>query len=407
MTRRQLLNGIKWIHRWTGLVTGIIVSIVCFTGSLWVFRQECQPLLEPYQRITPEAGSYLPPELLRERALAEMTTHEPDDTSFTLQSLTYRRRFETAVAVFHREQTDAIRTLHFNPYTGKLARYIEGHGLNSEVFMVIIRGHRWLWLPPAIGSPIVGGATLVFILICITGLIWWYPKKWNRRTAKKSFTVAWRSGFKRLNLDLHNVFGFYAAVLLIILAITGVVYSFQWFRQGYYGLLSGGKQFAYPTAQGTPTPIDGTNSHDAANRIYHNILAHYDSRVDRVMLLYPQKDADWFRVSINLNEQKWHTSRLLYFDPVTANEVSGAWEPPARVRTVGEQLFEKNLDIHVGSIGGLPTKILASLVSLVGASLPITGFIIWYNRKYGKKKRKCRGTSKRLGQPRRRMLHGS
>jgi len=54
----------------------------------------------------------------------------------------------------------------------------------------------------------------------------------------------------------------------------------------------------------------------------------------------------------------------------------------------GEKVFQANFDIHVGSIGGIWTKIIASLTSLIGASLPITGFIIWFNRKWGKKKRK-------------------
>jgi len=56
----------------------------------------------------------------------------------------------------------------------------------------------------------------------------------------------------------------------------------------------------------------------------------------------------------------------------------------------GQQIYRANFDIHVGTIGGLPTKILASLASLVGASLPVTGFIIWYNRKWGKKKKPAR-----------------
>lgn len=53
----------------------------------------------------------------------------------------------------------------------------------------------------------------------------------------------------------------------------------------------------------------------------------------------------------------------------------------------GEKLYNLTLDIHVATIWGLPSKIIAALASLIGASLPVTGFIIWYNRKFGKKKK--------------------
>ncbi|WP_370526961.1 PepSY domain-containing protein [Bacteroides sp. 51] len=41
--------------------------------------------------------------------------------------------------------------------------------------------------------------------------------------------------------------------------------------------------------------------------------------------------------------------------------------------------------IHDGRILGLPGKILAFIASLIGASLPITGFIFWIRRKRKRK----------------------
>ncbi|MBN3661790.1 MAG: PepSY domain-containing protein, partial [Ornithobacterium rhinotracheale] len=40
-----------------------------------------------------------------------------------------------------------------------------------------------------------------------------------------------------------------------------------------------------------------------------------------------------------------------------------------------------NYDIHVGAILGIWTKILAFIISLICASLPITGFLVWWGRK--------------------------
>jgi uncharacterized iron-regulated membrane protein len=40
-----------------------------------------------------------------------------------------------------------------------------------------------------------------------------------------------------------------------------------------------------------------------------------------------------------------------------------------------------NYDIHTGAILGLPGKILMFFASLICATLPVTGFVIWWGRR--------------------------
>jgi uncharacterized iron-regulated membrane protein len=40
-----------------------------------------------------------------------------------------------------------------------------------------------------------------------------------------------------------------------------------------------------------------------------------------------------------------------------------------------------NYDLHTGAVLGLTGKIFAFLISLLIASLPITGFYVWWGRK--------------------------
>jgi hypothetical protein len=58
----------------------------------------------------------------------------------------------------------------------------------------------------------------------------------------------------------------------------------------------------------------------------------------------------------------------------------------AKDRNAGEMLINMNYDIHVGAIGGIAGKILAFIISLICASLPVTGLLVWLNK--GKKKAK-------------------
>lgn len=55
-------------------------------------------------------------------------------------------------------------------------------------------------------------------------------------------------------------------------------------------------------------------------------------------------------------------------------------------KTLGAKWRNSNYAIHTGSIYGLPTKILASFVSLFCAFLPVSGFLIWWGRNNKKKR---------------------
>src|SRR5690606_33883343 len=92
-----------------------------------------------------------------------------------------------------------------------------------------------------VGQLIVGCSTLIFLLLCLSGLVLWWPKKWGRKQMKRLFTIKWKASFKRLNYDLHNVWGFYIVIPALVLGTTGLVYSFSWFDQALSYSFSGGQ----------------------------------------------------------------------------------------------------------------------------------------------------------------------
>ena len=69
------------------------------------------------------------------------------------------------------------------------------------------------------------------------------------------------------------------------------------------------------------------------------------------------------------------------------------WHPQNKPRNkdqykdakVADKIMRMNYDIHIGAIGGIVGKIIAFLVSLLAASLPVTGILLWYGRTYKKK----------------------
>jgi uncharacterized iron-regulated membrane protein len=109
------------------------------------------------------------------------------------------------------------------------------------------------------------------------------------------------------------------------------------------------------------------------------------------MITYPdagQKDAT-ISVYIRNDMDRQYNNRYYSFDQYTGaflpNNIS-LFNKDFYELGAGEQFRRLNYDIHVGSIWGFPTKVLVFILTFIAGSLPITGFIIWYNRKWVKKK---------------------
>ncbi len=102
---------------------------------------------------------------------------------------------------------------------------------------------------------------------------------------------------------------------------------------------------------------------------------------------YPHTDSSAIYVEVSNENGVFYNSDFLYFDQSTLEEIpSTTYYGKYSEATVSDKILRMNYDTHVGAILGLPGKILAFLASLAIASLPVTGFLLWYGRKFKKKK---------------------
>ena len=117
-------------------------------------------------------------------------------------------------AITYGETTDAVfvdymtsYTVFINPYTGKVIHSVCKEPRETDFFSFILKGHRTLWIPGKAGKLMIGYSVVIFVITLITGLVLWYPRKWNKKTALRNFTLKIKAPFARLNYDLHNVLG--------------------------------------------------------------------------------------------------------------------------------------------------------------------------------------------------------
>ena len=80
----------------------------------------------------------------------------------------------------------------------------------------------------ASGAPSRGPRNLVFLFIVVSGFYLWWPRKWTKSLVRN---VTWfRRGLadRARNFNWHNVIGFWSAVPLFIIVLSGVVISYPW-----------------------------------------------------------------------------------------------------------------------------------------------------------------------------------
>lgn len=389
-SKDSLFNRInKWLHLWLGLISGIIVLIVCLTGCIWVFHDEIEGLLEPETKIERQDKPVLTPSQLTAIAFQNYPDKVPAYANY---------QQGRAINLTLKGPKDEGRRgggtlMKINPYTGEVISKVVRQKDEVDFFRFILNGHRFLWLPLEIGRPVVNYGTLVFVVLLITGLIWWYPKKWNKSTRDKSFKIKWGASFKRVNLDLHNVLGFYSLLFLLAIALTGMVYGIKWYSEGLYWVTSGGEKLAeYKRLESDSLQSEKHfTPKQAMDLAWNKVVSKHPKSMG---FYYNFPDTSKAKTSINItvypNAGQFYNSEGYTFDQHTLKELKreDAYSVAYANASFGQKLRKMNYDIHVGSILGFPGKVLAFLVTLIGASLPITGFLIWYGRKFKKKKGK-------------------
>lgn len=434
------------LHTWLGLVSGGVVVVVCLTGALYAWKDEIEAATQPWRFVQPRKEATLPQPFVQPQKEATLPPSEilrrvePLGGGLQPFALTYGEAADAIrVDLAGPEGEQAIVWLH--PADGHLLKIIRKEAGDFDFFRFVLDGHRRLWLPPAVGKPLVGSCVLLFLLVLLTGLVVWWPKVWTRDRLRRLFRIERDGGRRRLLFDLHVVLGMYAALVLILLAATGLVWSFEWYSRGVYRLTGGKELKAYKLpvsdttavkrASGPPAdelrggqangPTIGPVTARAQNLtcsqtdsrphtltgsspdsrplslpaafpadcLYHRLRAE-EPEATGFYIVMPRRPEDVCRVSIVHRRGSYYQTDNRFFDRYSLNELSGEGPYAGRYRTapLPDRIRRMNLELHDGRIAGRPGKLIVCLAALVGASLPVTGYLIWWNKRKGKRRRK-------------------
>jgi uncharacterized iron-regulated membrane protein len=173
----------------------------------------------------------------------------------------------------------------------------------------------------------------------------------------------------------------------IFVALSGMVMGFQWFAKSVYWISSGGKTLTYYYEPVSQKPVVQTASFSAEDKVWEMMNNSYKN-AETIEVHYAASDSSPIVAGANPDASTYWKTDYRYFDQYTLQEMPvthtfGRFEEAS----IADKISRMNYDIHTGEVLGLPGKILAFLASLIAASLPITGFYIWWGKKH-KRKRK-------------------
>lgn len=359
-----------WIHLAVGIAAGIVILVMSATGVLLMYERQITEWADRgYRAAPPSSGAArLPVEALVEKALAAQPGATP--SSITLQSDP-----EAPAAV----SLGRGRSVYVNPYTGQILG--EGSKKVRAFFHAVTDWHRWLGAHDesrGTARAVTGASNLVFLFLVVSGVYLWVPRV---RTWRQLRNVLWfRRGVsgKARDFNWHNVLGFWAAIPLFFVVLSGVIISYPWANNLLFRLAGetpperrgpgGGERGGAPEGA---VPLDGL---DALWAVAERQVPGWRS----ITLRLPT-GAD---APMTFTIYRGHRARPDLRGQLTVGRERGQivrWEPYSS-QSRGQKLRAWSRWVHTGEAGGFLGQTVAGLASAGGAVLVWTGLSLAWRR---------------------------
>jgi uncharacterized iron-regulated membrane protein len=351
--RRALFH----VHLWLGVVAGLYIFVVCVTGAALVFRIDMQRALHP-DLFTPSApGPAADPVAIME----SVTKAYPGETLSGIDAPTTERPTYLA----YTSRGNDFRTLLLDPVTASMLGEIP-----KTSFVRTLQDLHFDLLGGRTGRVVNGIGAAALALMCLTGLVIWWPGRLNWR---RSLIVDFGRNWKRINWDLHSAVGVWTLAFVLMWGVTGVYFAFPSAFRSTVNRIS-------PITK-VRTPQSGVR--DGREALSWRALVDEAQRhapgqyVARVVVPSSEKAAFLVQFSPVRPTPLGADLKAVYLDQYSGAMLTPAAAPP---RTAGDIIMAWVGPLHVGNFGGDAVRVAWLLLGLAPGLLFITGFIMWWTR---------------------------
>lgn len=375
---RKFIND---LHLWAGLIGGLFIFVICLTGTVLTFDKDVKEWINPQLYKVDIGSNKLPTE--------DLIAAAEKETGKKATSITINGEENKSVQLGMKTMGEKGRptTYFVNQYTGEVLGSAKDER-GSSFFMTMFRMHRWLLQDTEIGRPIVGVATLLFVFGCLTGIIIWFPKK--IKNWRQGLKIKTNANWKRINHDLHNSLGLYSFIFLLVMGLTGLCWSFDWYKNGVSKVL------------GTQVFGGGKQEGKAGNKDRKDGKIEAPTSALPLSLLIEKGHKELAgngttRISIPEEMGKPYSFSKYeqgFFASSQADQLSIS--PSGTIlkkelfndKPLNEKIAASIKALHIGTFMGTFSKIIYFISCLIATSLPITGTLIWWNKLKKKRRRK-------------------
>lgn len=369
------------VHLWLGLALGFFLAVFGVTGSILVFYEEIDNVINADLRIVqaqPQGETaYRPLTEIQAAAISAMPPQaKPTFVNYPADAASsYRLGFTVPVA----DRNDEWQ-VHVDPYSARvLGKHLIKKAediLPSALLPFVFRLHFAL-LAGETGGIIVGIMGVVLIFSVLTGLIVWWPLTGNWR---RVLSIKRRASAERLNHDLHQTSGFYTFPILLAVLLSGV----------YMNLPDQFMVLVKQLSPGTQGFMDQPHSQPAADKkaigleqAFRIVRGRYpEGRID--WLNYPEGETGVYRISmIDVPElSRFWSERQVIVDQYDGTILKV--QDPSTRKTAGQTFIEWQWPLHSGKAFGWPGRIVIFLTGLACPLIFVTGVIRWLQKRRAK-----------------------
>ncbi|MEG0186136.1 MAG: PepSY-associated TM helix domain-containing protein, partial [Stenotrophomonas sp.] len=373
--RSDIIKVYKDVHIWIGIVSGLMLFIAFYAGSVTMFEKPLERWATPPSTLSPA------PSLQQADALvAAVLAEHPKAASRYFVSV--RPHADQPARVYWQERAPGQGRRQFTEYGASFAAdgsLQVAQTRKAPVAQLVDTLHQLVGLPfpDKIARPIMGAVAMAYAVALVSGLIVLLIT-----LSKDVFALRIGKNIKRMWLDAHNALGLFSLPFHIVIALTSVVFAFH---DQFYD------------AQGAvvyPQGIEWSEEHaevpgGAAVLPAAELLRRVEQQLPGFEVQsfgFQNKDGHVEATVTGLDIRHGTRARVYastHLDPysgeVDAHDLPGhmdGWNGAVNA------FFA----LHFGSFGGNPVRWLYLLMGLAGAALFFTGNLLWVESRRRKRK---------------------
>ncbi|WP_395743276.1 PepSY-associated TM helix domain-containing protein [Prosthecobacter sp.] len=363
---------IFWGHLIAGLLAGLVILSMAVTGLMISFEAQLVEWANRDLRVTPGAAH-----LDVEALLGKVREAKPD-----LQPTGITWKADPAMPVTLTVGKEGV--FFANPYTGEFLG--EGHRAWRDFFHAATEWHRFLTatgLPKETGKAITGAGCLVFSLLLLSGIYLWWPRQWRWANVRAVILFNPRLRDRARNWNWHNVFGFWSALPLLCIILTGLIMSYGWANNLLFTLTG---------SEPPPQRQAGGGKREGAPAVPSL------TGLDPLLAQARQQNPGWSTLSLRMPPKPGEPFPLMVDrggrGQVQLRTMLNLDVPQGKVLPSPDDLQQQNLGrrlrmyarfLHTGELFGLLGQIIAALSTLAASVLVYTGFALAFRRFFPKR----------------------